>query len=124
MKRLLLLSGLFLFLFSCTKEESSINYTYTYKLAGTYSRDTAIKSDGHKQLHLRDDGSYCWTRVINGKDSTFCLGKYIQTSDTSMLWEGETVVNFKIIPLDTIAKGMYLELVSSPPAPPLFGYYK
>jgi len=124
MKKLMILSAIAGLFFSCTKEENTISYSYKYKLAGTYARDTAIKSDGHKQLHLKEDGSYCWTRVINGKDTTFCLGKYVQTSDTSMLWEGETLINFKIIPLDTIKNGMYLEMVSSPPAPPLFGYYK
>jgi hypothetical protein len=111
-------------LFACNKEEEILSYSYQYKLAGTYQRDTSIKSDGYKMLHLKDDGSYCWTRVINGKDSLFCYGKYIQTSDTSLLWEEKQVINFKVTHLDTIFPGAaQLQIFGSPIVPLMYNIY-
>ncbi|MDZ4669222.1 MAG: hypothetical protein SGJ00_15245 [bacterium] len=109
---------------SCKKEDKTIAYSYQYKLAGIYQRDTSLKSDGYKTLDLRSDGNYCWTRVINGKDSIFCYGKYIQTSDSTLLWEDAQQVQFKITNLDTIFKGaIQLQIFGSPIVPPLYNIY-
>lgn len=113
-----------LILNSCKKEEESTTYAYRYKLKGLYARDTALKNDGYKSIDFKDAGNYCWTRVIDGLDSNFCYGKYEQTSDTSMLWEGSTLITFTITPLDTIPNGMILKMNSSPAVPPLFGYFE
>lgn len=112
------------FLSACNKEEDVLTYSYQYKLAGTYQRDTSNKADGYKALHLNGDGNYCWTRVINGKDSLFCYGSYIQTSDTSLLWENSQIVQFKVTPLDTIFPGaIQLQIMGSPAVPLLYNIY-
>lgn len=112
------------FLAACDKEDEVLTYSYQYKLAGTYKRDTSNKADGYKMLHLNGDGNYCWTRVINGKDSLFCYGSYLQTSDTSLLWENSQIVQFKVTPLDTIFPGaVQLQILGSPAVPPLYNIY-
>jgi hypothetical protein len=64
------------------------------------------------------------TRVINGKDSLFCYGKYIQTSDTSLLWEEKQVINFKVTHLDTIFPGaVQLQIFGSPIVPLMYNIY-
>ncbi|OYU96505.1 MAG: hypothetical protein CFE21_08960 [Bacteroidetes bacterium B1(2017)] len=111
-------------LFSCKKEEKNPKYPIQYKLSGKYYRDSTIKSDGYKILNLREDGNYCWTRVIDGLDSNFCFGTYEQTSDTSMIWDKSTPIYFKITPIDTITKGIQLQVYSSPAMAALYGYYQ
>jgi hypothetical protein len=120
---LVLFFGLTL-LFGCKKEEEAVKYNYKYKLTGIYARDTAIKSDGYKSLNLNQDGNYCWTRVIKGLDSNFCYYKYIQTSDTSLLWEGNTLIYIKITPIDSIPKRMQLQVFETLNMPLLYGYYE
>lgn len=112
-----------LFLFACEKEIKKPDYPITYKLSGKYFRDSALTNDGVKILDLRTDGNYCWTRQISGKDSVFCYGKYVQTSDTSLLWEDNVLVYFTIQTIDSIPKGIKLQLNASPAVPALYGFY-
>jgi hypothetical protein len=113
-----------LLLFACKKEDKNTKYPIQYKLAGKYYRDSAITSDGYKMLNLKPDGKYCWTRVIDGQDSNFCFGTYVQTSDTSLIWENNTEVFFRITPIDTIQNGIKLQLFSSPPMAALYGFHQ
>jgi hypothetical protein len=83
-----------------------------------------LTNDGVKILDLRKDGNYCWTRQISGKDSVFCYGKFEQTSDTSLLWEGNDLIYFTVETIDTIAKGIKLQLNASPAVPALYGFYE
>lgn len=109
---------------ACKKEEAKNTYSILYKLSGKYYRDSTITTDGVKVLDLRQDGNYCWTRQINGMDSIFCYGKFIQTSDTSLIWEDNVLVNFTIQTIDSIPKGIQLQLIASPAVPALYGYYQ
>lgn len=113
-----------LFIQSCKKEENKATYPITYKLSGKYYRDSALTNDGVKVLDLRPNGNYCWTRQISGKDSIFCYGKFVQTSDTSLLWEDNVLVYFNVETIDSIPKGIKLQLNSSPPIPALYGFYE
>lgn len=109
---------------ACKKEEQKDTYSIQYKLSGPYIRDTSIHTDGYRILDLRESGDYCWTRVINGLDSNFCYGKYEQTSDTSLLWDGSVLVTFKITPIDSIPKRISLQLTSGQASSPLYGNHK
>lgn len=120
----LILSCAFICLGGCKKDNAEPSSNFTYTLGGRYERDTANHSDGYKVLDLRDDNSYCWVRVISGQDSSFCFGKYRQTSDTSLLWEENTLVTFKVTPIDSIPKRVQLQLTSGPATPQLYGYIK
>jgi len=114
----------FMILLACQKEETKSPYSITYKLSGKYYRDSSLTNDGVKALDLRKDGNYCWTRQISSKDSVFCYGKFVQTSDTSLLWEDNVLIYFTIEPIDTIAKGIKLQLNASPVVPALYGFYE
>ena len=111
-------------LFACEKKAIEIKYNYNYKLSGVYARDTAIKTNGYKSLNLNQGDNYCWTRVIDGLDSNFCYNKYVQTSDTSLLWEGNTLIYFKITPIDSIPKRIQLQIFETPNMPLLYGFYE
>lgn len=119
-----LLALLIILFTACKKEEDQPKYTIQYRLSGKYYRDTTFTNDGVKILDLRKDGNYCWTRQISGKDSVFCYGKFEQTSDTSLLWEGNDLIYFTVETIDTIAKGIKLQLNASPPVPALYGFYE
>ncbi|MFY8020311.1 MAG: hypothetical protein ACOVP1_03905 [Bacteroidia bacterium] len=109
---------------SCTKDEvTTPEYAIKYKLSGWYLRDTAIKTDGLKGIHF-NDGNYCWNRQIAGKDSFRCDGTYIQTSDSTFLWNGSFPVNFKVTLLDEASKTISLQVVTSPPSSALIGTYR
>jgi len=122
-RTLLLILALTSILGACKKDEEQ-KYTFETKLGGLYYRDSSVLSDGYKILNLKEDGNYCWTRVISGKDSNFCYGTYIQTSDTSLLWDNQTVINFKATKIDSIPNGILLQLFGSPPLPALYGFSK
>lgn len=115
---------LFILFTACKKEENNPKYNLRYKLSGKYYRDTSLTNDGVKILDLRKDGNYCWTRQISGKDSIFCYGKFEQTSDTSLLWEDNVLIYFTVETIDTIAKGIKLQLNASPVVPALYGFYE
>lgn len=121
---ILIISCGFIFFGACKKDDAEASGNFTYTLGGRYERDTANHADGYKLLDLKDDDSYCWVRVISGQDSTFCFGKYRQTSDTSLLWEESTLVTFKVTPIDSVPKRIQLQLTSGPATPPLYGYVK
>ncbi|MCG9881799.1 MAG: hypothetical protein MH472_14485 [Bacteroidia bacterium] len=113
-----------MFLLACQKEETKSPYSITYKLSGKFFRDSTLTNDGVKVLDLRKDGNYCWTRQISGKDSIFCYGKFVQTSDTSLVWEDNVAVYFTINRIDSIPKGIILQLNASPAVPALYGFYE
>ncbi len=122
-------SKLFLFIFgltlivACKKEEdNTINYPINYKLSGKYFRDSSITSNGYKMLDLTTSSNYCWLRRANSKDSLYCYGSYVQTSDTSMIWNGTDVVKIRITPIDSIQNGVKLEIFGTPIVPALFGF--
>jgi hypothetical protein len=119
-----LLALLFILFTACKKEEDQPKYAIQYRLSGKYYRDTTLTNDGVKILDLRKDGNYCWTRQISGKDSVFCYGKFEQTSDTSLLWEGNDLIYSTVETIDTIAKGIKLQLNASPAVPALYGFYE
>ena len=121
--RLLILYTI-IFISSCKKEEVKNNYPINYRLSGIYVRDSSLTNDGIKALDLRQNGNYCWTRQIAGKDSVFCYGKFIQTSDTSLIWEDNVLVNFTIQTIDSIPKVILLQLNASPAVPALYGFYQ
>ncbi len=121
---ILLLIGNIILFSACKKDDKVEGPTIQYQLSGKYYRDSALTNDGYKVLNLKEDGNYCWTRVIFGLDSNFCFGSYKQTSDTSLIWDNNTVVYFKITPIDTIPKGIQLQVFSSPAMPPLYGFVK
>lgn len=121
--RLLILYTI-LFISSCKKEEVKNNYPINFRLSGMYVRDSSLTNDGIRALDLRQNGNYCWTRQIAGKDSIFCYGKFVQTSDTSLIWEDNVLVNFTIQTIDSIPKGIILQLYASPAVPALYGYYQ
>lgn len=99
-------------------------YSITHRLYGKYFRDSANTGNGYKMLDLREDGNYCWVRRAAGKDSLYCYGTYVQTSDTSMLWNGTDLIRFKITPIDTIPSGVSLQIFGSPAVPSLYGFVK
>jgi hypothetical protein len=122
LKLLVLFLGLNL-LFSCKKEESTQNnYNFSYKLSGKYYRDSTVNSNGYKMLDLKSDGNYCWVRRQNSLDSLYCYGTYVQTSDTSILWNENELISIKISPIDTILNGVKLEIFGTPAVPPLYGF--
>jgi hypothetical protein len=119
---LILVLGLNLIL-ACEKEESTnVKYEFAYKLSGKYYRDSALTNNGYKVLDLKTDGNYCWVRRQNNLDSLYCYGTYEQTSDTSLLWNGEDLIRIKISPIDTIPNGIKLEIFGTPAVPPLYGF--
>ncbi len=121
---LFLLLSTSVFFTACKKDDKVEGLPIHYKLSGKYYRDSSLTNDGYKILNLKEDGNYCWTRVIFGLDSNFCYGSYKQTSDTSLVWDNNTVVYFKITPIDTIANGIQLQVFSSPAMAPLYGFVK
>lgn len=109
---------------ACSKDETtSSNYPINYKLKGWYLRDTSIKGDGYIGIHFSDDGAYCWKRQIGGKDSSRCDGKFIQTSDTSFLWNGFSVVYYKMDSIDTQNRKLRIRMTTTPPSNPFTGNY-
>ena len=107
----------------CSKEDIDVpTYPITYQLSGKYYRDSSLTNNGVKMLDLTNSGTYCWLRRQNNLDSLYCYGSYVQTSDTSILWNNTDWVRIKITPIDTIQKGVKLEIFGSPIVPPLFGF--
>ncbi len=128
----LILICLILFVLACKKEDPTKAVIH-YKLGGLYVRDSAASgSSGLKAINLGSDGIYCWTSVVFGNDSNFCNGTYEQTSDSTLLWNNDKTINFKITPVDTLpqgiadpkANGMFLQILADPPVYPLFGHYQ
>ncbi len=122
---------LLLFCISCwftsCKKDVPVSYSIHYKLGGLYARcdkDSATYyPEGLKTLTLSANGQYCWTRVVYGNDSSYCTGTYKQTSDTSMLWNNEILIVFKITPIDSVPNRMQLQIYTSPAVAPLYGFY-
>ncbi len=113
---------------TCKKKEEKVPIVIHYKLGGIYSRydkdPSTYYPEGIKTLNLTEDGRYCWTRVIDGLDSNFCQGTYLQTSDTSLIWNNEILINLKITPIDSVPNRMMLQLIyNGPPVAPLYGFY-
>ena len=121
-KILLSVFGLTLML-GCSKEDIDVpKYPITYQLSGKYYRDSSLTNNGVKMLDLSNSGTYCWLRRQNNMDSLYCYGSYVQTSDTSILWNNTDWVRIKITPIDTIQKGVKLEIFGSPLVPALYGF--
>ncbi|GAB1448244.1 MAG: hypothetical protein LCH37_13590 [Bacteroidetes bacterium] len=123
-KRFLLIPLAIALISACSKDETtSSNYTINYKLKGWYLRDTSIKSDGYIGINFSEEGNYCWKRQIAGKDSSRCEGTFIQNSDTSFLWNGYSVVYYKIDTIDTQNRKLRIRMTTTPASNPLTGSY-
>ena len=139
-------------LFSCTKNNvkpNSINYgiyngnydgyIYSEKIetvfSPNFSIDTTLDTSfvsyqvalNSKTIEIITTNEKYATGIVESsllKDSIFCYGKFVQTSDTSLIWEDNVLVNFTIQTIDSIPKGILLQLNASPAVPALYGYYQ
>ncbi|MBC7381596.1 MAG: hypothetical protein H7296_01230 [Bacteroidia bacterium] len=94
----------------CTcKKNEPVKPLINYMLGGFYVRDTNNTNNGLKILNLSNE-NYCWTTVIFGNDSSFCNGTWKQTSDSTLLWNNGTVIHFIITRVDSIPKGINLQI--------------
>jgi len=109
---------------SCSKDDDKgPAYTINYRLKGWYLRDAAIKTDGLIGINFSENGNYCWRRQFGVKDSFRCEGTFTQTSDTSFLWNGFSLVNFRIDSIDSQNRKLKIRITTAPPSGPLTGSY-